>query len=68
MRKGYVVVGKDDKGKLLVTAEDPRQMTAITDPADPLPGHRGAEAVLRRRAPAGRRLPVPAGRDDVARR
>ena len=36
MRKGYVIVGKDAQGKLLVTAEDPRQMTAITDPADPL--------------------------------
>ena len=36
MRKGYVVVGTDKDGKLLVTAEDPRQMTAITDPEDPL--------------------------------
>lgn len=36
MRKGYVVVGKDPiTGKLLVTAEDPRKMTAITDPTDP---------------------------------
>ena len=36
MRKGYVVVGTDPlTGKLLVTAEDPRRMTAITDPADP---------------------------------
>lgn len=36
MRRGYVVVGQDDKGKLLVTAEDPRQMTAIVDPANPM--------------------------------
>jgi len=36
MRKGYVVVGTDGRGQLLVTAEDPRQMTAITDPEDPL--------------------------------
>lgn len=33
MRKGYVIVGKDAQGKLLVTAEDPRLVTAITDPA-----------------------------------
>ena len=32
MRKGYVVVGMVD-GQLLVTAEDPRQFTAVTDPA-----------------------------------
>ena len=36
MRRGYVIVGRDPDGNLLVTAEDPRQMTAITDPADPL--------------------------------
>lgn len=35
MRYGYVIVGKDAGGKLLVTSEDPRQVTAITDPADP---------------------------------
>jgi hypothetical protein len=35
MRLGYVIVGKDADGKLLVTSEDPRQVTAITDPADP---------------------------------
>jgi hypothetical protein len=35
MRKGYVIVGKDEQGRLLVTAEDPRQVTAIVDPADP---------------------------------
>jgi hypothetical protein len=35
MRVGYVIVGKDAAGKLLVTAEDPRQVTAIVDPADP---------------------------------
>jgi hypothetical protein len=35
MRLGYVIVGKDKTGKLLVTSEDPRQVTAITDPADP---------------------------------
>jgi hypothetical protein len=31
-------------------------------PGRPAEGHRRAEAVLRRRPPAGRRLPVPAGR------
>lgn len=35
MRLGYVIVGKDAAGKLLVTAEDPRQVTAVVDPADP---------------------------------
>lgn len=35
MRLGYVIVGKRDDGSLLVTSEDPRQVTAITDPADP---------------------------------
>lgn len=35
MRRGYVVVGKDDRDNLLVTAEDPRQMTAIVDPVNP---------------------------------
>jgi hypothetical protein len=35
MRLGYVIVGKDVDGNLLVTSEDPRQVTAIVDPADP---------------------------------
>jgi hypothetical protein len=36
MSMSYVIVGKDpDTGQLLVTAEDPRLVTAITDPADP---------------------------------
>lgn len=35
MGLGYVIVGKDADGQLLVTAEDPRLVTAITDPADP---------------------------------
>lgn len=35
MRRGYVMVGKDAEGRLLVTAEDPRQVTAIVDPEDP---------------------------------
>jgi hypothetical protein len=36
MRCSYVIVGKHpDTGKLLVTAEDPRMVTAVTDPADP---------------------------------
>lgn len=35
MGRAYVIVGKDPKGKLLVTAEDPRLVTAIVDPADP---------------------------------
>lgn len=34
---GYAMVGRHpDTDKLLVTAEDPRQCTVITDPADPL--------------------------------
>lgn len=35
MRRSYVIVGKDTRGGLLVTAEDPRFMTAIVDPTDP---------------------------------
>lgn len=35
MSMAYVIVGKDDDGNLLVTAEDPRLVTAITDPANP---------------------------------
>lgn len=35
MSQSYVIVGKDDDGEALVTAEDPRLMTAITDPANP---------------------------------
>lgn len=35
MRRGYVIVGKDENDKLLVTAEDPRNCTCITDPTDP---------------------------------
>jgi len=35
MSRAYVIVGKDPAGRLLATAEDPRQVTAITDPADP---------------------------------
>lgn len=35
MRLGYVIVGKRADGSLLVTSEDPRQVTAITDPRDP---------------------------------
>jgi hypothetical protein len=35
MGRGYVIVGKDSKGKLLVTAEDPRHVTCIVDPSDP---------------------------------
>lgn len=35
MSQAYVIVGKDADGNLLVTAEDPRLVTAITDPADP---------------------------------
>lgn len=35
MGLGYVIVGRDDDGNVLVTAEDPRQVTAITDPANP---------------------------------
>jgi hypothetical protein len=33
---GFVAVGTDKRDKLLVTAEDPRQVAVITDPADPL--------------------------------
>lgn len=37
MRQGFVVVGTHPStGKLLVTAEDPRHTTVMTDPADPL--------------------------------
>lgn len=35
MSMSYVIVGKAKDGSLLVTAEDPRLVTAITDPADP---------------------------------
>lgn len=35
MSMGYVIVGKDADGALQVTAEDPRLVTAITDPANP---------------------------------
>lgn len=36
MGLGYVIVGRDpDDGELIVTAEDPRQVTAIADPANP---------------------------------
>jgi hypothetical protein len=35
MSRSYVIVGKDQFGKLVATAEDPRQVTAITDPLDP---------------------------------
>lgn len=35
MSRAYLIVGKDDDGNLLVTAEDPRLVTAITDPANP---------------------------------
>ena len=36
MGLGFVMVGKNERGKLLVTAEDPRSCAVITDPADPL--------------------------------
>lgn len=35
MSLAYIIVGKDADGGLLVTAEDPRLVTAITDPANP---------------------------------
>jgi hypothetical protein len=35
MSRSYVIVGKDADGNLLVTAEDPRSVTAITDPENP---------------------------------
>lgn len=35
MSRSYIVVGKDSGGRPLATAEDPRFVTAITDPADP---------------------------------
>lgn len=35
MSQSYLIVGKDADGELLVTAEDPRLVTAITDPANP---------------------------------
>jgi hypothetical protein len=35
MGRAYAIVGRDDDGNLLVTAEDPRFVTAITDPANP---------------------------------
>jgi hypothetical protein len=35
MSMAYLIVGKDDAGNLLITAEDPRLVTAITDPANP---------------------------------
>lgn len=36
MSLGFVMVGKDERGNLLVTSEDPRHCAVITDPADPL--------------------------------
>lgn len=33
--RAYVIVGKDADGNLLVTAEDPRMVCAITDPENP---------------------------------
>lgn len=35
MSLAFVIVGKDADGNLIVTAEDPRLVTAITDPANP---------------------------------
>jgi hypothetical protein len=35
MSLAYLIVGKNAAGQVLVTAEDPRLVTAITDPADP---------------------------------
>jgi hypothetical protein len=35
MGLAYVIVGRDEDGQPLVTAEDPRFVTAITDPANP---------------------------------
>jgi hypothetical protein len=46
MGRGYVIVGKNDKGKLLVTAEDPRMVTAIVDPADPFKVHAALKLVF----------------------
>ncbi len=35
MSRSYIVVGRDSGGRPLATAEDPRLVTAISDPADP---------------------------------
>lgn len=35
MSLAYLLIGKDSDGRLLVTAEDPRLVTAICDPANP---------------------------------
>ena len=35
MSMGFTIVGKDADGNLQVTAEDPRLVTAVTDPANP---------------------------------
>lgn len=35
MSLSFLIVGKNDSGALLVTAEDPRLVTAICDPTDP---------------------------------
>lgn len=35
LSEGYVMVGRNDDGKAVITAEDPRQVVAITDPLDP---------------------------------
>lgn len=35
MSMSYAIVGKRDDGSLIVTAEDPRLVTAFTDPTDP---------------------------------
>jgi hypothetical protein len=46
MRSGYVIVGENPKtGKLLVTAEDPRNCTALCDPADPISAEAGLKMV-----------------------
>lgn len=35
MGRGYIIVGLDAEGGILATAEDPRQVTAAVDPANP---------------------------------
>jgi hypothetical protein len=47
MGRGYVMVGRDPRtGKLIVTAEDPRKVTIITDPADPLRAVAGLKLIF----------------------
>ena len=72
MSRSFVIVGKDARGQLLITAEDPRQVCVITDPGnpyytlagikvftDPLLGEDVLYLYLPGRAPRGARRKTP---------